>query len=108
MAKIVLGLATSHSPMLCVPSKEWVTSYGVKDQHDPGMGHYQELHRQNAARLDSVLSLETCQERYETVQEAMDTMARTLQRVSPGAVVIIGDDHHEMFPEDHMPAVNVY
>jgi hypothetical protein len=35
-------------------------------------------------------------------------MATTLQQVSPDAVVIIGDDHHEMFPEDHMPAVNVY
>ncbi len=108
MAKIVLGLASSHSPMLCVPSKEWVTIYGVKDQHDPSMGHYQELHRQNAARLAAEMTLETCQERYQTVQEAMDTMARTLQRVSPNAVVIIGDDHHEMFPEDHMPAVNVY
>src|SRR5678815_1206803 len=108
MAKIVLGLATSHSPMLCVPAKEWVTSYGVKDQHDPSLGHYQELHRLNCARLASQISVQSCQERYETVQGAMDTMATTLQQVSPDAVVIIGDDHHEMFPEDHMPAVNVY
>ena len=108
MAKIVLGLATSHSPMLCVPAKEWVTSYGAKDQHDPSLGHYQELHRRNGARLASQISVQSCQERYETVQGAMDTMATRLQQVSPDAVVIIGDDHHEMFPEDHMPAVNVY
>ena len=108
MAKIVLGLATSHSPMLCVPAKEWVTSYGAKDQHDPSLGHYQELHRRNCARLASQISVQSCQERYETVQGAMDTMATRLQQVSPDAVVIIGDDHHEMFPEDHMPAVNVY
>ena len=38
----------------------------------------------------------------------MDRMAKTLQRISPDAVIVIGDDHHEMFPEDHMPAVNVY
>jgi 3-O-methylgallate 3,4-dioxygenase len=102
MAKIVLGLATSHSPMLCVPSKEWVRSYGAKDQHDPSLGHYQELYRQNASRLAPQITLEACQERYEAVQRAMDTMAETLQRVAPDAVVIIGDDHHEMFPEDHM------
>ena len=108
MAKIVLGLATSHSPMLCVPSKEWVRSYGAKDQHDPSLGHYQELYRQNASRLAPQITLEACQERYEAVQRAMDTMAETLQRVAPDAVVIIGDDHHEMFPEDHMPSINIY
>ena len=46
--------------------------------------------------------------RFATVQGAMDRMATTLQRISPAAVIVIGDDHHEMFPEDHMPAVNVY
>jgi hypothetical protein len=108
MAKIVLGMATSHSPMLCVPSNEWVTSYGAKDQHDPGVGNYSELYQQNATRLAPYITLEKCQERYQTVQAAMDRLATTLQRVSPDAVVTIGDDHHEMFPEDHMPAVNVY
>jgi 3-O-methylgallate 3,4-dioxygenase len=99
MAKIVLGLATSHSPMLCVPSKEWVRSYGAKDQHDPSLGHYQELYRQNASRLEPQIILEACQERYEAVQRAMDTMAETLQRVAPDTVVVIGDDHHECFPK---------
>lgn len=108
MARIVLGLATSHSPMLCVPAKEWVASYGAKDQYDPSVGDYQELYRQNAARLAAETTLEKCQERYLAVQGAMDKMAKTLERVSPDAVVIIGDDHHEMFPEHHMPAVNVF
>jgi hypothetical protein len=108
MAKIVLGLAASHSPMLSVPAYEWVTSYGAKDQHDPGLPQYPELYRQNSARLAAAITLEKCQERFAAVQGAMDRLAQTLQRVSPDAVIVIGDDHHEMFSADHMPAVNVY
>ena len=108
MAKIVLGLATSHSPMLCVPPEEWVASYGAKDQHDPSLSHYAELMRQQAARLAAEITPEKCRERFAQVQGAMDRMAETLQQVSPDAVIVIGDDHHEMFSEDHMPAVSVY
>ena len=108
MGKIILGLATSHSPMLCVPPQEWVASYGAKDQHDPSLPHYADLYRQNASRLAPQITPERCQERFTMVQDAMDQLAKTLQRVSPDAVIVIGDDHHEMFPEDHMPAVNIY
>jgi hypothetical protein len=108
MAKIVLGLATSHSPMLCVPANAWVTSDGAKGQHDPSLGDYRELYRENAAGVALQITPETCRERYQAVQGAVDTMAQMLQRVSPDVVISIGDDHYEMFPEDHMPAVNSY
>lgn len=108
MAKIVLGLATSHSPMLCVPPNEWVASYGAKDQHDPSLPHYAELLEQNSARLAPEITAEKCQQRFAVVQNAMDQIAQTLQQVKPDAVVVIGDDHHEMFAADHMPAVNIF
>lgn len=108
MAKIVLGLATSHSPMLSAPAAEWVSSFGAKDRYDPVLGQYEELHRRNAARLAGETNIASCQERHRRTQEAIGRVATTLQRVAPDTVVIIGDDHHEMFSEDHMPAVNVY
>lgn len=108
MAKIVLGLASSHSPLLCVPPHEWVASYGAKDAHDPSLPHYPELLRQNAARLEQEITAEKCQQRFTTVQGAMDKLAKTLQEVAPDAVIAIGDDHYEMFAADHMPAVNIF
>lgn len=108
MAKIVLGLATSHSPMLCVPPNEWVASYGAKDQHDPSLPHYAELLEQNSARLAPEITAEKCQQRFAVVQNAMDQIAQTLQQVKPDAVIVIGDDHHEMFAENHMPAINIF
>lgn len=108
MAKITLGIATSHSPMLSVPATEWVPSFGAKDLNDPSLGHYPEQDRPNTARLASLISLQSCQERYHRTQGAISRIMTTLQQVAPDAVVIIGDDHHEMFSESHMPAVNVY
>jgi hypothetical protein len=46
--------------------------------------------------------------RFSLVQSSMDKIAGTLQQICPDAVIVIGDDHHEMFPEDHMPAISVY
>lgn len=108
MARIVLGLASSHSPMLCVPPHEWVASYGAKDQYDPSLPNYSELVQEHGARLAAEITPEKCQQRYARVQGAMDQIAQTLARVKPDVIVAIGDDHHEMFAEDHMPAVNIF
>lgn len=108
MAKITLGIATSHSPMLSVPASEWVAKFGAKDRYDPGLGDYAELNSRNARRFTPEITLQSCQGRYERTQAAVSRIATTLQQVAPDAVVIIGDDHHEMFSEDHMPAVNIY
>lgn len=94
--------------MLSAPATEWVSSFGGKDQYDPGLGEYQELYRRNAARLASEINLQSCQERHQRTEGAISSIATSLQQVSPDAVVIIGDDHHEMFSADHIPAVNVY
>jgi len=108
MAKIALGMATSHSPMLSAPAEEWVAKFGAKDRADPGLRHYQELENRNAERVAPQISLQSCQDRHRKTADAMNRIATTLQQASPDAVVIIGDDHHEMFSEDHMPAVNIY
>jgi hypothetical protein len=94
--------------MLCVPPEEWVTSYGAKDQHDPSLPHYAELLRQNSARLAGEITAEKNRQRFAVVQAAIDKIAETLQRISLDAVIVIGDDHHEMFPENHMPALDIY
>jgi 3-O-methylgallate 3,4-dioxygenase len=108
MAQIVLGLATSHSPMLSAPVEQWTAGFGAKDALDARLGDFQELRRQNAARVSQELTSEKLQERHAAVQRGIASMAATLTRVSPDAVLIVGDDQYELFREDHIPAVNVY
>jgi catalytic LigB subunit of aromatic ring-opening dioxygenase len=108
MAQIVLGLATSHSPMLSAPVEQWAAGFGAKDALDPRLGDFQELRRQNAARVAQELTTEKLQERHSAVQRGVSSIAATLRRVAPDAVVIVGDDQYELFREDHVPAINVY
>ena len=108
MAQIVLGLATSHSPMLSAPVEQWTAGFGAKDALDPRLGDFQELRRQNAARVTQELTAEKLRKRYDAVQKGIAAIAETLKRASPDAVLVIGDDQYELFREDHVPAMNVY
>jgi hypothetical protein len=45
MAQIVLGLASSHSPMLSAPVEQWTAGFGAKDALDARLGDFQELRR---------------------------------------------------------------
>lgn len=108
MAQIVLGLASSHSPMLSAPAEQWTTGFGAKDALDPRLGDFQELRRQNAARVSQELSADKVQERHAAVQSGIASLGETLKRVAPDVVLIVGDDQYELFHEDHVPAVNIH
>jgi len=108
MAQIVLGLATSHSPMLSAPVEMWTMGFGAKDALDSRLGDFQELRRRNGARVAQELSAEKLQERHHAVQSGVAAIADTLSRYSPDVVLIIGDDQYELFREDHVPAVNIH
>jgi 3-O-methylgallate 3,4-dioxygenase len=108
MAQIVLGLATSHSPMLSAPVEQWTAGFGAKDALDPRLGDFQELRRQNAARVTPELTTKKLQERHVAVQSGIASLGATLKQVAPDVVLIVGDDQYELFREDHVPAMNVY
>jgi len=94
--------------MLSAPATDWVAKFGAKDRYDHGLAGYEELHERNAGRMASEISLESCQKRHHRTQNAMARIAAALREAAPDAIVVIGDDHYEMFSADHMPAVNVY
>jgi catalytic LigB subunit of aromatic ring-opening dioxygenase len=108
MAQIVLGLATSHSPMLSAPAEQWTSGFGAKDALDPRLGDFEKLRRQNAARVAQELSADKIQARHAAVQTSIASLGATLSRVAPDVAVIVGDDQYELFQEDHVPAVNIH
>jgi hypothetical protein len=46
--------------------------------------------------------------RHEACQAGIAHLAETLERVAPDVCVIIGDDQHESFSDENMPAFSVY
>lgn len=117
MAKIILGIGTSHGPMLSTPPEEW-GQRALADRRG-GRGHelyfggraytFDELERERAnEHLEKELTIEKRRERHAACQRAIASLAETFARVSPDVAVIIGDDQEELFLEDNMPAFAVY
>jgi 3-O-methylgallate 3,4-dioxygenase len=47
-------------------------------------------------------------QRYESTQVALRTLTRTLEAARPDVVLILGDDQHEQFLDDNLPALAIY
>jgi len=106
MAKIVLGLGTSHSPQLSVRAKEW-SLMREKDERDPRMD-YEGLLKRAKPGIDQEITEGKMRERDDTCLKAIGVLGRMLQEARPDVVVIFGDDQHEQFHDDNMPTFAIY
>jgi aromatic ring-opening dioxygenase catalytic subunit (LigB family) len=114
MAKIVLGLGTSHSPMLSTPVDIWHL-HADRDQKNNALEFrgqtydYEGLKQSRAPeKLEQHLSGEIWRSKQESCQQAISTLGKKLAEVSPDVVVIVGDDQHELFHEDGIPAFAIF
>jgi hypothetical protein len=117
MAKIVLGVGTSHGPMLSTPPEEW-GQRAVADRRG-GPSHelwfrgthysYDDLERLRAdEHLESQITAEKMREHHTACQQAINNVADVFAGVAPDVAVIIGDDQEEVIHDDNMPAFMVY
>jgi Catalytic LigB subunit of aromatic ring-opening dioxygenase len=114
MAEIVLGIGTSHGPLLNTPPEEW-GQRAEADRRNPSLFfrgrpyNFAALTDVRAAeQLEREITPERMAERHAACQRAIDAVADTLARVAPDTVVIVGDDQEEVFYDDNMPALSVY
>lgn len=114
MAKIVLGIATSHSPMLSTPAALF-PEHGSRDRMNPELlgpdakfHAYEDLLKQADPRIAGELTPEKHQARHDRIQRAIDTLEQTVAAAAPDVIVVVGDDQKELFHDDNMPAIAVY
>jgi hypothetical protein len=114
MAKIVLGMASSHAPQLEMPPNRW-RDYGDLGRKQPqhwfhGKTYsFEELADLRAENhFDQECTDEKFQRRWDDCQKAIAHLAETLARVKPDVCVILGDDQHEAFLDENMPALSIY
>jgi 3-O-methylgallate 3,4-dioxygenase len=115
MARIVFGLATSHSPQLSLPPENWLRR-GEEDQRNqslyrvPDGKHvtFEELLAEADPRSTQELTPAVFQKRYDANQKGIARLAEALERIAPDVLVILGDDQQEAFHDDNMPAFCVY
>lgn len=106
MAKIVLGIGSSHSPQVSSPSDVWAL-HADRDKLNPDT-HYEERAKSVAPALQEQLSPEIWQQKYEACQVALDHLCQTIQDVNPDVLVVIGDDQEELFWDDVKPTFGVF
>lgn len=114
MAEIVLGMGTSHSPQLQLPPQEW-PNRAAADRRNQRLCYqgrvyaYPELLEERASfHFEREIGPETAQKRWDACRAAIDQLADALAQARPDVVVIMGDDEHELFVDDNLPAISVF
>lgn len=113
MAEPVLGLATSHSPLLSTPPEHWdlraKADRANRQHHFRGrMYDFETLVWERAPGFANQTSLEIRRERYARCQEALDALAQKFKDTAPDAVIVVGNDQREIFSDSLTPAITVY
>lgn len=115
MAQVILGVGTSHGPMLSMPPELWL-EYGEADRKrkamvapwDGSTVTYEELLARADPSIAKGLTIENLRRQYATAQRAIGTLAEALAEAQPDSVVVISNDQQEFFYDDNMPCFAVY
>jgi Catalytic LigB subunit of aromatic ring-opening dioxygenase len=113
MARIVMGIATSHTPMLNTPAKDWpsfIDRDGVREflDKDGNPASYEELLTRADPRAAPELTPERFAARHDRAQAAIERLKEGVRRAELDALIIVGDDQKELFHEDRLPSFLVY
>jgi Catalytic LigB subunit of aromatic ring-opening dioxygenase len=113
MAKIVLGIGTSHGPLLSTPPDMWhLRAEWDRSQIHPYLGRdytYDEL--RDVRRGENFVTQITPEERrrrFDACQVAIERLAQVWVAAKPDVAVIFGNDQMEIFGNSLMPAFFVY
>jgi hypothetical protein len=113
VGEVVLGIGTSHSPMLSASAEEWAR-FAPRDPTLQFFGRdgepttYDALLARAAGRFDGECTQARFEERLRTAHSALDRLASEIERAHLDGLVIIGDDQKELFLDDCIPALAVY
>lgn len=114
MAKFAAAYGSSHSVMLVCNEEDWIGRFPPSDKrmthHDfnGDLISYDDLVKQFADRSAPLITPEAIAGRWRKTQAAMDHMRDELQGARLDALIICGDDQHELFPPQHNPAIAIY
>src|SRR5215471_14359220 len=113
MAEIVLGIGTSHGPLLSTPPEQWdlraKADRANKQHYFRGKTYdYESLLSERAPGFSDEVHLEIRRDRHARCQQALDAVGKKFKDVAPDAFVIVGNDQREIFSDDLTPAITVF
>lgn len=110
MPKPVLGLATSHGPMLTIAPERWQDRVEF-DRNLPALAFsgkdysFDELvEMRRGEQLEKQITTEVMRNRFDACRAAIERLAETYESAQIDKVVIIGNDQMEIFTSENLPA----
>src|SRR5436190_12071298 len=112
MAEIVLGIGTSHGPMLSTAPEKWDSRVPADlraTHHFQGRTWtFDELvAARKAENLGAQITPDVWRTRHAACRRAIDELARVFEEAKPDVAVIVGNDQMEIFDENLVPAFSV-
>lgn len=117
MAEIVVGVGTSHTPLLTIPPDRWSTFAELWDRVNPSlvyppdgitMSYHDGIAHSRAKMASVAFDSDHFREQFHAMDRSLDVLSETLRDVVVDIAVIISNDQEEWFYEDNMPAFAVY
>jgi hypothetical protein len=114
MAQIVLGIGTSHSPLLVLGSGEW--EFRSHDDRrnkslntlDGRLMSYEALAAERGERYAEQSNPALFPALAARAEAALDRLAGAIRAAAPDVLLVVGDDQGELFGHDNMPAISVF
>jgi len=114
MAEIVLGIGTSHSPLLNSPAEDYpkhaqIDASGRKLLDRQGRQvTYGDLLAQADPSIKDQIEPKVLEERSARCTANIARIAQEIEDAKLDALIIVGDDQHEQFLDDNIPAMLIY
>src|SRR5690349_1165963 len=100
MADIVLGIGSSHGPLLSTPAEQWdlraKADRANKNHWFRGKTYdYESLLKERAPGFAPQIEPAVREQRFQQCRTALTTLGEKFESVKPDAVVILGNDQRE-------------
>ena len=114
MAQLVLGIGTSHTPMLNAPPEDWPRFYERDSKRtnlldtEGRLTSYEEQLKHAPAGITAEITPERMQARHRAVEGAMARLGDFLREARLDTLIVVGDDQDELYHPDNMPGMLIY
>src|SRR5215472_10474709 len=114
MAHLVAAFGSSHSIMLTATREDWLGAFRESDQRMPlfdktgASRSYAELLAAAPKNSDDMVTREKLERAHDLTFAAIQELKRQIASAPLDALIIVGDDQHELFQDDMMPALGIY
>jgi len=114
MAQLAAAFGSSHSVMLASELGDWLKGFRQSDQRltyydrEGRPRSYGEMLACAPADAGAFITEEAITGRFNEVQEAMRRLRREITASKLDVLIVVGDDQHELFQDQHMPSIGVY